>query len=274
VIEEIESLGRSDRRELKSRLEVLLQHLLKWQYQSNLRSGCWRNTIDEQRNRIEDLPNNLQVNSHIPLFWPFVKISRDTPSLTSAMKSVHPFAVILGCADSRVPPEIVFDEGLGDLFVIRVAGNILDDGTLASIEFATAELGVPLVMVLGHERCGAVAATLKGDEVPGHISRLLDAIKPALEQVKGQTGNQLDNAVRANIKMVVGQITSSKPVLTELVQQGKLKIVGGRYDLDSGTVEIIALCNLGQVRLGAVSNEIAITPARMSHLTEAVQRVV
>jgi len=165
---------------------------------------------------------------------------QDELRLKAVAQAQHPFAVILGCADSRVPPEILFDEGLGDLFVIRVAGNILDDGTLASIEFATAELGVPLVMVLGHERCGAVAATLKGDEVPGHISRLLDAIKPALEEVKGKTGNQLDNAVRANIKMVVGQITSSEPVLTELVQQGKLKIVGGRYDLDSGAVEIIA----------------------------------
>jgi carbonic anhydrase len=100
---------------------------------------------------------------------------QDQVRLKAVAQDQHPFAVILGCADSRVPPELLFDQGLGDLFVIRVAGNILDDGTLASIEFATAELGVPLVMVLGHERCGAVAATLNGGEIPGHISRLVDS---------------------------------------------------------------------------------------------------
>jgi carbonic anhydrase len=139
-----------------------------------------------------------------------------------------------------VPPELLFDQGLGDLFVIRVAGNILDDGTLASIEFATAEIGVPLVMVLGHQRCGAVKATLDGGEVPGHISRLIEAIKPALAQIQDQKGERLDNAVRANVKMVVGQITSSQPVLADLVQKGKLKVVGGHYALDNGAVEIIA----------------------------------
>jgi carbonic anhydrase len=139
-----------------------------------------------------------------------------------------------------VPPELLFDQGLGDLFVIRVAGNILDDGTLASIEFATAEIGVPLVIVLGHQRCGAVKATLDGGEVPGHISRLIEAIKPALAQIQDQKGERLDNAVRANVKMVVGQITSSQPVLADLVQKGKLKVVGGHYALDNGAVEIIA----------------------------------
>ncbi len=165
---------------------------------------------------------------------------QDQVRLKAVAQAQHPFAVILGCADSRVPPELLFDQGLGDLFVIRVAGNILDDGTLASIEFATAELGVPLVMVLGHERCGAVAATLKGGEIPGHISRLVEAIKPALAEVQGQRGDKLDNAVRANIRMVVRQIKSNHPILAELVQQGKLKVVGGRYDVDNGAIEMIA----------------------------------
>jgi carbonic anhydrase len=165
---------------------------------------------------------------------------QDQVRLKVVAQAQHPFAVILGCADSRVPPELLFDQGLGDLFVIRVAGNILDDGTLASIEFATAELGVPLVMVLGHERCGAVAATLNGGEIPGHISRLVEAIKPALAEVQGQRGEKLDNAVRANIRMVVRQIKSNHAILAELVQQGKLKVVGGRYDLDNGALEMIA----------------------------------
>jgi len=151
----------------------------------------------------------------------------------------HPFAIILGCADSRVPPEIIFDQGLGDLFVIRVAGNILDDAILGSIEYAVEELGTPLVLVLGHERCGAVAATVKHAEVSGHISTLINAIQPAVELVKNEPGDLLDNAVRANIKMVVEQLKRSMPV-AELVCQERLTIVGGQYNLDCGTVEIIA----------------------------------
>lgn len=155
-------------------------------------------------------------------------------------KEQHPFAIILGCADSRVPPEIIFDEGLGDLFVVRVAGNIVDDAIVASIEYAADHLSSPLLMVLGHERCGAVAATLKGGELPGHISTLAEAIAPAINSTKNQPGDQLDNCVRANVKMVVEKLKSNQPVLSEFVKADKLKIVGGRYDLDTGRVDIIA----------------------------------
>jgi carbonic anhydrase len=151
----------------------------------------------------------------------------------------HPFAIILGCADSRVPPEIIFDLGLGDLFVIRVAGNILDDAILGSIEYAVEELGTPLVLVLGHERCGAVMATVKHAHVLGHISTLIDAIQPAVDRVKHHPGDLLDNAVRANIELVVEQLKSSMPV-AKLVEHAKLKIVGAQYRLDCGSVEIIA----------------------------------
>jgi carbonic anhydrase len=151
----------------------------------------------------------------------------------------HPFAIILGCADSRVPPEIIFDLGLGDLFVIRVAGNILDDAILGSIEYAVEELGTSLVLVLGHERCGAVIATVKHARVLGHISMLIEAIQPAVDRVKNQPGDLLDNAVRANIELVVEQLKSSMPV-AKLVQHAKLDIVGAQYKLDCGTVEIIA----------------------------------
>ena len=152
----------------------------------------------------------------------------------------HPFATILACSDSRVAPEIIFDQGLGDLFDIRVAGNFLDDVVLGNMEYAAVELGVPLLVILGHERCGAVKAALDGKAVPGHISTLVAAIKPAVDSTKGQTGDAWDNAVRANVKMNVNKLQSSSPILAEAVQAGKLKVVGGRYDLDSGKVEIIA----------------------------------
>lgn len=153
--------------------------------------------------------------------------------------SQHPFAIILGCADSRVPPEIVFDQGLGDLFVIRVAGNILDDAILGSIEYAVEELGTSLVLVLGHERCGAVAATVKHAAVLGHISTLLNAIQPAVDRAQDEPGDLLDNAVRANIRLVVEQLQSSMPV-AELVQHNRLKVVGAQYKLEHGAVELIA----------------------------------
>lgn len=152
----------------------------------------------------------------------------------------HPFATILGCVDSRVPPEIVFDRGLGDLFVIRTAGQVLDKAVIGSIEFGAAELGIPLLMVLGHEKCGAVKATIEAlemqAEAEGSIDFLVEGIAPAVEKVKGQSGDLLDNAVRANIENVVSQLKES-PILAEALAAGKIQIVGGRYDLDSGIVE-------------------------------------
>ncbi|HMA34798.1 MAG TPA: carbonic anhydrase [Chloroflexia bacterium] len=157
----------------------------------------------------------------------------------------QPFACILGCSDSRVPLELVFDQGLGDLFVIRVAGNVAnDDAVLGSIEFAVQELGIPLVLVLGHERCGAVQATLaavlQGTPVAGHIGSLVADITPAVLQSRHQRGDHLDNAVRANVALVVGQLKAAAPILAPRVQADQLQIVGARYDLESGRVAIIA----------------------------------
>ncbi|MEG4234056.1 carbonic anhydrase [Microcoleus sp. Pol11C3] len=152
----------------------------------------------------------------------------------------HPFATILACSDSRVAPEIIFDQGLGDLFDIRIAGNFLDDVVLGNIEYATLELGVPLLVILGHERCGAVKAALDGKALPGHLSTLVAAIKPAVDTTKNLSGDAWDNAVTANVKINVNKLQSSSPILAEAVKAGKLKVVGGRYDLDSGKVEIIA----------------------------------
>ncbi|MGH1394167.1 MAG: carbonic anhydrase [Trichormus sp.] len=151
----------------------------------------------------------------------------------------HPFATILSCADSRVPPEIIFDQGLGDIFDVRVAGNISTPETLGSIEYAVALLGTPLLMVLGHERCGAVTAAVHNESVPGDISSFIKAIKPAVTRVKNRPGNAVENAVVANVQYQIERLKRSK-VLTAQIKSGKLKIVGGRYDLDTGSVTIIA----------------------------------
>lgn len=159
---------------------------------------------------------------------------------TETAQTQKPFAAILSCSDSRVPPEVIFDQGIGDLFVIRLAGNVLSDEGLASLEYAVEHLGVTYIMVLGHERCGAVNATVKGGPShPGHLESLIKAIKPAVEESKDKPGDILDNAVKSNVSMVVKQLNSSEPVLKEFVKKGNLKIVGARYDLDDGKVEIL-----------------------------------
>lgn len=163
---------------------------------------------------------------------------------TTVAGGQHPIAAIVGCADSRVSPELVFDQGLGDLFVCRVAGNVATDDVLGSIEYSVEHLGSTLVMVLGHEKCGAVAATLdivkSGGTAPGHLPSLVDPIRPAAVQANSLMGDPLDLAIIANVGNVVAQMKASQPVLAELVSHGKIKVVGGRYDLDSGEVTVVA----------------------------------
>lgn len=158
---------------------------------------------------------------------------------TEVAKGQHPFAIVLTCADSRVPPEIVFDQGLGDLFVIRVAGNIIDDAILGSIEYAAEHLGTPLVVVMGHERCGAVSAAIGSGEVEGHIGSLVRAIKPAVVKAKSMPGDMVENSVKNNVAMVVEKLQNNKPILSHLVEKGKLKVVGAYYDLDDGSVSFL-----------------------------------
>ncbi len=151
----------------------------------------------------------------------------------------YPFASILGCADSRVPAEIVFDQGLGDLFVVRLAGNVLSPTAIGSLEFATAELGTQLIVILGHERCGAVTAAVKGEPLPGRIGTFVEDIKPAVARVKNKPGDAVDNVVIANVQYQVELLQETSVMLTQLIQEGKLKIVGGRYDLDTGEVKLV-----------------------------------
>ena len=151
----------------------------------------------------------------------------------------HPIAVVIGCADSRVPPEAIFGQGIGDLFVVRVAGNVIDDTVLGSVEYAVEHLGVSLVVVLGHERCGAVQAALAVTPAHAHVATIVSRIRSAVAAARVQPGDALDNAVRANVAASVDQVRSSKPLLAPAVQKGDVKVVGGRYDLDTGAVEIL-----------------------------------
>ena len=174
----------------------------------------------------------------------FAKRKRRNPDqsysrLVEVAKGQKPFASILGCADSRVPSEIVFDQGLGDLFVCRIAGNIATTQQIGSLEFGSLVLGSKVIMVVGHERCGAVQAAMKGDPVPGQIGSLLEAIKPSVESSKDQPGDKLENACKANILAQIKKLKSSS-VLSELIKAEKLKIVGGYYDLDTGEISIVS----------------------------------
>lgn len=165
-------------------------------------------------------------------------LHQDMVRVTEVAKGQAPFAAILSCADSRVVPEIAFDQGIGDIFVVRVAGNIATIEDIASEEYGVAVLGAPLLLVLGHERCGAVHAALDGGTVPGVIGSLVTAIRPAVEATKGQPGDHLTNAIKANVRIQVSRLQSSS-VIADLMSQGKLKVVGGYYDLDTGKVELL-----------------------------------
>lgn len=157
-----------------------------------------------------------------------------------------PFAAILACADSRVAPELVFDQGIGDLFVVRVAGNIVNPqnyGVLGSLEFGTLVLGAQVLMVLGHSVCGAVAGAIealqKGTVFPGSIDNIVNTIGPAVVAAKDEPGELLENSIVSNVRFGVDKLEGSVPVLADRVKQGKLKIVGANYDLYSGEVKIV-----------------------------------
>lgn len=156
---------------------------------------------------------------------------------TSLAAGQHPKAIIVGCSDSRIPPEIIFDEGLGDLFVIRLAGNIVSEEALGSIEYGAEHLHIPLIVVLGHESCGAVTAASKGYNEHDHIKSLTDAIKPAVEKAREKKGSLVENAIVENVKLVVNMLKNSAPILKVLYEEGKIRIVGARYDLDTGLID-------------------------------------
>lgn len=154
----------------------------------------------------------------------------------------NPFAVVVACSDSRVPPEILFDRGIGDLFVIRSAGNVLDDVEIGSIEYAVEHLGVSLVLVLGHSNCGAVHAAVVGGEPEGHIGSIVERIEPAVTEVRSHTnGDTLDEmeVQRENVRQMVKTLEHSGPIFTDRLNTQNLLILGAHYDMDTGRVGAI-----------------------------------
>jgi carbonic anhydrase len=155
----------------------------------------------------------------------------------------NPYAAVLSCADSRIAPEYAFDSGRGDLFVCRVAGNFAGDETIASMEYTVALLGTPLILVLGHDNCGAVGATIKSlkddKPLPGHMPSLATAIAPAVKAVLPKGEDTLENAILQNVIDNVAKLKSATPILSAAVEQNKLKVVGGIYRLKTGKVEMV-----------------------------------
>ncbi|MHC0066420.1 carbonic anhydrase [Nostoc sp. UIC 10890] len=193
-------------------------------------------------------PNPISANEAIRRLLDgnqrFIQQKRQYPAqslerLRLVAKTQYPFAAILGCADSRVPAEIVFDQGLGDLFVVRVAGNVVSDTVIGSLEYSTTVLGSQLIVVLGHKRCGAVAEAIKNEPIPGRIGLIIEGIKPSIERIKLRTGDNMQDAVIANIQYQAEKLQESSTILAKLLREDKLKIVGACYDIDTGKVNII-----------------------------------
>ncbi len=159
------------------------------------------------------------------------------------LSAQNPYASILGCADSRVAPEYAFDSGLGNLFVVRVAGNFVSKEGLASLEYGSLVLESPLIVVLGHEHCGAVASTIRAvtenAKFPGDIPSLVSAIKPAVKTSMHEPGNLLDNSIRENVLLNVKRLQTASPILREEIRAGRLKVVGAIYHLEDGRVEFL-----------------------------------
>lgn len=176
--------------------------------------------------------------------------NQDIETVKKLAEGQHPKAIIVSCSDSRVSPEVVFDQGLGDIFSIRTAGNVIDDFELGSIEYAAEHLHTPLIVVMGHQHCGAIGALLEhadDDNVPGHIASIVKSLKEEAEEKevlksKGKDETHLsDDAVKANVVHGVKKLRSSKPILSELHNEGKIKIVGAIYNLETGKVEFLDL---------------------------------
>lgn len=156
---------------------------------------------------------------------------------TELASGQHPRAVVVACADSRVSPELLFDQGLGDLFVIRNAGNLIDDHALGSIEYAVEHLHVPVVIVLGHARCGAVAAAVASHDAPGHIKSIVQTLQPAVAMAREKPGDVAANAARISAKLSAADLAQSQPIVGAAVRAGHVRVVAALYDLETGVVE-------------------------------------
>ncbi|MBI5326699.1 MAG: carbonic anhydrase [Deltaproteobacteria bacterium] len=184
---------------------------------------------------------------------------------TELTKGQHPFAVILSCSDSRVPPEHIFDAGLGDIFVVRVAGNVADSIELGSVEYAVEHLGSPLILVLGHQMCGAVKATVAGGKPEGNIGSIVKKIAPAVKKAQTTVKDKdklLDAAILENTKNTAATLTQKSAIIKHLVKEKKVKITAGVYNMATGKVELIEAGTAGKA---ASSHEPAHEHAHAEH---------
>jgi carbonic anhydrase len=194
-------------------------------------------TADAALNRLQEGNSRYVANA--------LDVKNYSVGRSARVKAQYPIAALLSCADSRVAPELIFDQGPGDLFVIRVAGNYLSGSSLASLEYAVAVLNVPLIMVLGHTECGAVKSTISALQghtaLPGHIWDIVDAVRPGVERIVSEGGADLANrAVATNVQYNVSRIASAQPIVAEAVQAGRVKVVGAIYELSTGKVQATA----------------------------------
>lgn len=188
----------------------------------------------------------LEGNKRFIAGTPSLLARRRPEDFAALAEGQAPPAIIVACSDSRVAPELIFDQGVGDLFVIRVAGNVVTGAgpvVKGSLEFAVAELGARLIVVLGHSACGAVKAAVthidNKDVLPGSIEGLVDVIRPAVSAAAGQPGDKVENVIKANVRKCIETIKGLDPILAKVAASGELKVVGGVYDLKSGRVEIL-----------------------------------
>ena len=193
-------------------------------------SGISANISNPDTALLELVNGNLRYTSE--RFSSKYKLKKERIKNANGQK---PFAVILSCSDSRVPPELIFDQGIGELFVVRTAGEVVDEIGLGSIEYAVEHLGTNLIVVLGYERCGAVKATVDGGKADGFISNIVAKILPAVTKAKTMQGEVLTNAIKNNVQVVIETLFKSE-IIKEKQHKGELKIVGGYYDLDDGKV--------------------------------------
>ncbi len=177
--------------------------------------------------------NQRFVNSEM------IHTNQDISRRNEVEKGQNPFAVIVGCSDSRIPPEIIFDQGLGDLFVIRTAGHVVDDIALGSIEYAVEHLNVPLIVVLGHEKCGAVNAAVQGSKLHGNLEELVEEIVPAVKVARNKSGDLLHNSILENVKLTEREILKESDIIRKIENEGNVKIVGALYSLSSGVVTFL-----------------------------------
>lgn len=205
---------------------------------ANSKEIAVQNEVTSNLNPEESLQSLLAGNERF-INNKSININRSLTRIQEVAKGQKPFAILLSCADSRVPVEILFDRGFGDLFVVRNAGNIATPEEIGSIEFGSLVLGAKVILVLGHGSCGAVKATIEGNSVPGQIQSVLDFIKPALNNLTSEEKKDLSTAIKANVKLQVETLKKST-VIAQLITKNKLKIVGGYYDLATAKVSLIS----------------------------------